>query len=552
MDRIYPVYNAFRHSRLLHGNWHFAFDRHELNWEKQIPKGMMVTVPSDLQDNFIDLGDRQYASSMWFERHEFIPKEWLGEILQLHFDGIGRRAIIYVNGMEVGHHNGVFIPVVFDITRHIRYGEENQIIVKVNNEIRPFELPTGHVKVTPIGDKPNVRHVDYHVPSGLYDSVYITVAPQNRMIDVSFQIEEATPEKAVVSYVATIKGNCLVTAILRDQEGRVVATGVGGNGRLSLDSPHLWTVGDGYLYRVDFDVSRLGKQHDTYSVPLGIRTVQMQKGMYYLNGAPIRLQGIRLQGHHVDSVSKTPMVVRREMSRLLSLGGNCMYSGGYPLPQFVLTMADEMGILIIDEFPAAGLGVKHVGDLENRQKSFYCGTDAKLRILPSHVEMIKSLMESHKNHPSIIGWSLIHEPGLVLEADESYFATIVETAKALDPEHRPLIMTTRQKSDDIHKSVVKLFDCLIISQWSDARHNEQDITEGLRDWQAAYPELPLVVRLAEVNDNTLYMSPAECMAMNEHYMLRQLKALNAIGVVCGEFLESVDFTYGGTIKDCWK
>ena len=162
-----------------------------------------------------------------------------------------------------------------------------------------------------------------------------------------------------------IKGNCLVTAILRDREGRVVATSVGGNGRLLIHTPHLWDIGDGYLYRLDFDVSRLGKHHDTYSLPIGIRTIEIDNQTWCINGKQVILRGVRVDGRHVDAMTASPIMARRELIRLLELGGNCIFSGGYTLPEYIITLADQMGLLVIDEISAAGMGIKNVADFDD-------------------------------------------------------------------------------------------------------------------------------------------------------------------------------------------
>ena len=568
MDLIYPLQNAYRHSVSLDGAWHFKFDQDGASWEKSVPKGMQVIVPSNVHDNFIDLHDRNYTGTMWFERHVYIQKEWLGELVYLHFENIGRRAVVYVNGTEVGRHEGAFVPASFEVTRHLHYGEDNTVIVKVNNDIAPYDMLGGTLVEGVDGQKQRVSAVPYRVPSGLCGTVHMTTAPQNRLLDVNFHIEELCADKAVISYVASIKGNCLVTTILRDRDGRVVATGVGGNGQLVLENPHLWSIGDGYMYRVDFDVSRLGKQHDTYSIPIGIRQVGLQDGVWNLNGKSIRLQGGKLDIVNIPGRLSNAVVARREVQRVLSFGGNCIYTGGYVLPELLLTMADEMGLLVLDELPAAGLGVTSIGELTNHI-SFYSRGDIRGRILPQHITMIRTLMQAHKNHPSIIGWSLIHEPGFVMQEDAPYFNEIVTIAGQLDPEHRPLMMTVRQSVHDMSIDVIKLFDVIIVSALSYDRdvhgvtnayvgETRMGSIEPVRQWQAAHPSLSIMARIsgdmpnAKASRGCQNYLDIDNMGDAEYYTMEQLTQLKTIAAVCGEGLDSVSNLHPSVLKQHWS
>lgn len=558
MELLYPIDNEFRHSIPLDGSWYFAFDENQIGWEAGIPKRTVVNVPADIQDSFIKPTERSFSGTMWYERTMFIPKEWLGETVYLHFEGVGRRAEIYVNGSVAGRHEGVFIPFAIDITRQIRYGEENKIVIQISNGITPYDLPTGHVRVGADGRKVNVNHSDYPVPTGLYASVHLCTVPQNRITDVDYHIEKVTPEEAVIHYMVKIKGNCLVTAILRDREGRVVATSVGGNGRLLIHTPHLWYIGDGYLYRLDFDVSRLGKHHDTYSLPIGIRTIKIDNQTWCINGKQVILRGVRVDGRHVDAMTASPIMARRELIRLLELGGNCIFSGGYTLPEYIITLADQMGLLVIDEISAAGMGIKNVADFDDIG-SYYSQADVKIRVMQSHLNIVKAIMNRDKNHSSVIGWSLFYEPGILVDDDERYFNEVYAYAKTLDRQYRPLGMTVNLPVNDICKSCIAYNNFLIISQWV---HEEfagpealaDDLSQGLHEWQEQYPTMPLIVRLAEYNHRDVknYFSVAERIDINEQYLLQAYEVLEQRHNVVGELMDSLQITHPAIIRRRWK
>ena len=66
-----------------------------------------------------------------------IPKEWRGEKVFLHFDGVMMNASLEVNGYQVKQHHYGYTPFWADITSRIYWGEKNRIVVSVNPSMQP-------------------------------------------------------------------------------------------------------------------------------------------------------------------------------------------------------------------------------------------------------------------------------------------------------------------------------------------------------------------------------------------------------------------------------
>lgn len=558
MELLQPVTNVFRDSIDLRGNWFFAFDKlKDKNYETGVARQMSVPVPAALQDVFVSPGERSYCGTMWYERNIYISKRWLGSDVFLRFDGIGNRAVVYVNGMEAGRHEGVFVSTVINVTRQLRYGEENRIVVKVNNELSAYTLPAGQVATSPKGRRINQPNFDYDVPTGIYGNVTLYTVPTTRLTDIMVQTEALSQEEAVVQYGSHVQGNCLVTATLRDREGRIVATGVGGNAKLTVENPHIWTVGDGYLYTLEVEVSRLGKKHDIYHQRIGIRTVAVDGGNLMLNGAIVRLKGIELGPSNL-TLSSNPIQAKQQLQKLLELGGNCVFTSGRPISPDVLQLTDEAGILVVAEMPAAGLVAK---DWRPGEANFN-KTDIKSRLLDTHKDTIDSLITRDKNHPSVISWSLLYNPVTMMKEDEMYYSDIAEAARQSDWEKRPLALTMIQSLSDIWAGTLKAYSLLILKNWTKQWHADVELLQSamykeLVDWEAKQPDKALAVVMGcdsateQSGIGQMITSYAVYREASEKVQ-ELLTMLSSMPNVQGHFLQGEAAELVETLKKNWK
>ena len=68
-----------------------------------------------------------------------VPESWRGRVARLRIGGVHRRATAYVNGLSVGDTDIFSAPVAIDITRALRPGASNQIVIRVENPPAPLE-----------------------------------------------------------------------------------------------------------------------------------------------------------------------------------------------------------------------------------------------------------------------------------------------------------------------------------------------------------------------------------------------------------------------------
>src|SRR5579864_2254328 len=81
-----------------------------------------------------------YEGSVWYER-SFDYEKPASARLFLHFGACNYLAAVYLNGEELGEHEGGFTPFDFEITERIR-AHGNFLVVRVNNARRKDQVPT--------------------------------------------------------------------------------------------------------------------------------------------------------------------------------------------------------------------------------------------------------------------------------------------------------------------------------------------------------------------------------------------------------------------------
>ena len=152
-------------SRLcLDGTWeflHIADDR--MSGPAEVRE---IKVPSPWQAQVSDL--RMRAGIGIYRRTVTVPAEWIGEHVWIRFGAVFHNTKVFVNGELVGSNEGGFLPFSFEVTRHLRSGE-NEIKVRVDSPTdNPVEFPD-----SPFAEIPFGKQSWYGPLSGIWQSVHL-------------------------------------------------------------------------------------------------------------------------------------------------------------------------------------------------------------------------------------------------------------------------------------------------------------------------------------------------------------------------------------------
>lgn len=362
----------------------------------------------------------------WYTNKITVPASHKGKNVWLDFGGVYRDAIVYVNGQFVDQHASGYTAFRLDITSHVRFGEENTITVFVDP--RWFEgwwYEGGGI----------YRHVRLVIADPLQ------VAPWGTFVDAQVHgtLPAAGDRGGVQLTVKTTVRNdypagrsfTLVSAVL-DATGKVVATTSTNqelaSGQESTYSQNMdlrdalfWTLDRPYLYTLSTTIRSGDKPVDHQATSFGVRTLRFDPDHgFFLNGRHVEIQGVC--SHHDFpgvGIAAADNLWAWRIAKVKAMGGNAWRCAHNPASEAFYDAADRMGILVMDEN-------RHLGD------TYFPKADADTPY--SDLSDVAALVRQHRNHPSIIMWSLCNEEGQGPKPiGAKMFAAMKEVTKKLDP-----------------------------------------------------------------------------------------------------------------------
>lgn len=442
---LYPVINAHRSFIDLAGVWDFKIDTNSTGeaagwFRARLAEAIPMPVPANYNDISQDAALRDHVGDVWYQRTLCVPVHTSSARQELRFDAVAHHAVVWLDDHKLGEHQGGFLPFVFDVTALIRPGQLHRLTVKVGNILSWQTFPPGEIRTPRDVENypPNYRwqetHFDFFNYSGIFRPVRLLMTPAHRIekiiLNTGFDQNSGWVD---YSTVADSTFNLLVT--LRDAEGKSVDFQTTANGRLIVASPRLWSPCYPYLYHIECRLVDLeGQEIDTYTERVGIRTVVVSGKQLLLNGTPIYLKGF---GRHEDADVRGRgldlALLVKDHNLMEWIGANSYRTSHYPYSEEAMRMADERGILIIDEVPAVGFNTwRH-------DPVVYVPERANDNTLAAHLDTFTALIERDHNHPSVIIWSVANEAATWEPGAVPYFEKVCAHVRKLDPS-RPVMI----------------------------------------------------------------------------------------------------------------
>ena len=479
---LFPVSNRVRSFQKLDGLWNFKFDPKGVGEKEGWNKGLggdviKMPVPASFSDFFTDRESRDYCGDFWYETTIFVPEYLKGKKVCLRFGSVTHRAVVYLNGKEVGGHVGGFLPFNCDISDAAKYGEENILTVKVNNELDETTLPCGNVKTLKDGRKLITPYFDFYNYSGIHRSVYLLGLPETEIeeYDYTVALDGADAKVCVSAYVSGKDEGLEAEVILEDETGKEAGKFLAKQdgkssfeGTIDIKNAHLWDVLKPYLYTITIKVSKDGEVLDEYKDRIGIRTVRIEGEKILLNEKPVYLKGY---GKHEDfdviGRGFSYPVAKRDFECMKWSGANCFRTSHYPYAEEWYRFADEEGFLIIDEVPAVGMmrSLMNFVDAGRGKYTSFFETETVPELQKNHLQAVHEMFRRDKNHPSVIAWSLFNEPETISEFAHNYFKVIFDEARKLDVQNRPLTGALEKTSSPEKCQVNELCDFICLNRY---------------------------------------------------------------------------------------
>ncbi|CCW19264.1 Beta-galactosidase [Sphingobium indicum BiD32] len=319
----------------------------------------------------------------WYRRTFRLDPVDRDKRLELHFGGIATQATIWINGSVVARNFSAYNAIIIDITPFARFGEEDNVVA--------------------IRVDANAMEGWWYEGAGLYRHAWLARRPAVSIatdgVHCDPRQEDGTwrvPVTLTVESIARDPRSMRVTAVLRDPAGQEVARQ---QAMLDIPSlkqasvaltipvaaPHLWSVADPALYSVDISLDGPDGS-DRRIIPIGFRTIAFDadRGVL-LNGTPVKLKGVCLHLDHAGvGVAVPDALLAWRLARLKDMGCNAIRCSHNAQADEFYVLCDQMGFLVMDE---------------NRI----------FNPAPENLAQLEWLVRAHRNHPSIILWSVFNE-----------------------------------------------------------------------------------------------------------------------------------------------
>ena len=348
-----------------------------------------------------------------------IPTAWKNKEIFLRMEKTASASFVWVNGIEVGYNEGGQEPAEYNITKYIRPGKNTLAVL-----------------VTKYSDGYYLEDQDYWRLAGIFDDVWLMATPKIHIfnwhattdLDNEYKNARLRLSADIVNYSPEPVSGLIFRATLYDKSGKAVTSMT--SDKLSsepsayksvslvadLEDPFKWSAEHPNLYTLVLEL--LGPADKTIEVIsgcIGFKETEIRNQVFYLNGVPVKLNGINshmqhpVLGHTMDEAT-----IRKDLSLFKQFNINCVRTSHYPPVNRYLELADEYGIYVVDETGDEA----HATEYISRDRNW----EAMYR------ERARRMVLRDRNHPSVLFWSAGNESG---EGDN--ICAVIDEGKKYDP-----------------------------------------------------------------------------------------------------------------------
>jgi beta-galactosidase len=346
----------------------------------------------------------------WYRKAFVIPSSEKGKRFELHFDGVFRDCIVWLNGHYLGNNLSGYSEFTYDITDVVGYNSENVVVVRVDATMNEGWFYEGagiyrHVWL--------VEHASLHTPE--YGTFVWSQIHDN---DATVNIESTVINQAADST------HCSIEFSIEDEKGNTVASGttasmmVGSFQRntivqkINIHKPLLWSIDEPHLYSLVSKIKSNDVVVDRTETTFGIRSLVFDKDRgFFLNGKRVEIKGVCCHQDHAGVGSALPDRLQYyRIEKLKAMGVNAYRTSHNPPTKELLEACDKLGMLVLDE---------------NRL----------LESSPEFIGQFERLILRDRNHPSVFLWSIGNEEWLIqgTEQAKNIALSLIRTQRNLDP-----------------------------------------------------------------------------------------------------------------------
>ncbi len=351
---------------------------------------------------------------------DFIP----GNRTEIIFNRVLYYSKVWINGEFIGENIGGYLPFSFDVTKYLKPGQKNEVVLRVDNKARIEWLPAaqqvewiqygGILQPVKLVTTSHIYIEDLILRSDLADGK----AQINCIADV---VNESDAASEMELEIELSNGNDITKKsekILCKPNDTTELTI-----SLSLDHPKLWSPESPSLYDVKGKLKKDELVIDDVADRTGIRKISIQGNTILLNGNPVTIKGVNRYDEYGNyGVNVPEEILRKELALMKSVGINTIRVH-YPQSPDLLSLYDEFGFMMLEEVPLNWWGQKWWGE----------DVTMSLDILDQARPALRKMIKRDKNHPCVIIWSMCNECRTDTETGITVMRELLRLAKSLDP-----------------------------------------------------------------------------------------------------------------------
>ena len=394
---------------MLNEGWEFSRD--SISWQPvTVPHDWAISGPFDkkwdlqvvaIKENGEDVATEKSGRSgalPWIGKGYYrttftVPEEY--KHAELFFDGAMADAHVYVNGREAGHWAYGYNAFIVNVSNLENDGTPNTLEVSLENKEESNRWYPGGGIYRPVKLVMSCGENALHT-WGLYVQ---TLETMDEYGFAHLKVEhDSWPLKGYeCNYVLEIS--------LKDASGREVARNWSKPDgachyamMLHVENPQLWSPEHPYLYTITAVLKVDDEEIDRQTQKVGIRTVSFSKeGGFQLNGERRKIKGVCL--HHDlgplgAAVNKTALI--RQIEMMKAMGADAIRTSHNMPSTMQMEVCDSLGMMVMAESFDGWKEPK----VRNGYGSYW---DEWWQ------QDIRNLVLNHRNHPSIIMWSVGNE-----------------------------------------------------------------------------------------------------------------------------------------------
>mgnify|MGYP001825421846 CR=1 FL=1 len=391
----------------LNGLWDYAIAGSDTEKPAGFDGKILVpfAVESALSGLELRLSPRQ---SLWYRCNFEIPENWNSKNILLNFGAVDWEATVYVNGVEIGSHQGGYDPFSFDITPALKASGEQELVVSVWDPTSEGTQARGKQVTKPGG-------IWYTPVSGIWQTVWLEPVSQQSISSLKI-----TPDIDNRQLRVTARGR---TGLTEDYEIKVeafedevqVATAKGKLNSaliLSIEGARLWSPDNPYLYDLKVSLEKKGRKVDEVSSYFAMRKISVGitadgHERLFLNNQPLFQLGTLDQGWWPGGLYTAPSdeALKYDIKITKESGFNMIRKHVKVEPARWYYHCDRMGMLVWQDMPNGDKGA------DWRGPSGYDGREMQRSAQSAHQyrKEWKEIMDDFHHFPSIVMWVPFNE-----------------------------------------------------------------------------------------------------------------------------------------------